>query len=316
MADRKRPKQGFWRARKPWRKQGFWRARPKPGSVQDVQERLFDAICEGNLKYVKFFLKHDTHVAKINVNDQIGRSPLYMAAKHGRFEIVKFLLQSGADIHAKSKAGQSVLHMAAYSGNIDIFKSLHQNGAEINVKDKKGWISLHSAAYHGHFEVVKYLVQNGAWLNLEDKRGKTPLEWAISKCRDDIVDFLKQAEATEKEINIPSSNDVMSLNDVMTTDYYSILGVKKDTLITEKLKCEMRQTYQKLIVFHSIPWSLFPPDKNKSEDITEKIQRIKTAFEVLSHPQKKRIYDKYGEEGLKRIYDEYGVEGLKRKNFD
>ena len=53
MADRKRPKQGFWRARKPWRKQGFWRARPKPGSVQDVQERLFDAICEGNLKNVK-----------------------------------------------------------------------------------------------------------------------------------------------------------------------------------------------------------------------------------------------------------------------
>ena len=137
MAYRKRPKQGFWRARKPWRKQGFWRARPKPGSVQDVQERLFDAICEGNLKNVKFFLKHDTHVAKINVNDQIGRSPLYMAAKHGRFEIVKFLLQSGADIHAKSKAGQSVLHMAAYSGNIDIVKSLHQNGAEINVKDKK-----------------------------------------------------------------------------------------------------------------------------------------------------------------------------------
>ena len=84
-----------------------------------------------------------------------------------------------------------------------------------------------------------------------------------------------------------------SMWDIMSADYYSILGVKKGTWFTERLKREMRRTYRKLALEYH-------PDKNESEDAMEKFKRIKTAFEVLSHPQKKRIYDLSGEEGLKR----------------
>ena len=126
----------------------------------------------------------------------------------------------------------------------------------------------------------------------KDKKNKTPLDFAISNCKDDVVKYLKNAGAKEKEANIPSSNDIMA------TDYYSILGVKKGTQLTEKLKREMRQIYQKLALEYH-------PDKNKSEDTTEKFKRIKTAFDVLSHPQKKQIYDTSGEGGLKRTNFNY-----------
>ena len=79
----------------------------------------------------------------------------------------------------------------------------------------------------------------------------------------------------------------------MAEDYYSILGVKKDTPLNEELKHEMRKAYQKLALEYH-------PDKNKSEDAMEKFKRIKTAFEVLSDLQKKQVYDQSGEEGLKR----------------
>ena len=159
----------------------------------EVQKRLFDAICEGNLKKVEFFLKHITHVANINALDKTGRSPLFIAAKHGRFEIVKFLLQCGADIHAKSNSGQSVLYIAAYSGSVEIVKLFHQEGVDINAKDNKGWSPLHCAAYHGHLAVVKYLIENRAWLNPKDQKNETPLDIAFNYCKDDIVNYLKTA---------------------------------------------------------------------------------------------------------------------------
>ena len=96
----------------------------------------------------------------------------------------------------------------------------------------------------------------------------------------------KQAkEKAEKEANNSSSNDVMA------QDYYSILGVKKGAPLTKELKDEMKKAYQKLALEYH-------PDKNASEGAMEKFKRIKTAFEVLGDPQKKRVYDQSGEEGL------------------
>ena len=110
----------------------------------------------------------------------------------------------------------------------------------------------------------------------------------------------KQAkEKAETEANNSSSNDVMA------QDYYSILGVKKGAPLTKELKDEMKKAYQKLALEYH-------PDKNKEIqelerqlsqvrlDMEEKFKRIKTAFEVLGNPQKKRVYDQSGEEGLKK----------------
>ena len=108
-------------------------------------------------------------------------------------------------------------------------------------------------------------------------------------------------EKAEKEANNSSSS-----NDVMTQDYYSILGIIIGAPITEELKCEMKKAYQRLAL-------QYHPDKNKEIqelerqlsqvrlDTEEKFKRIKTAFEVLGDPQKKRVYDQSGEEGLKRM---------------
>ena len=72
-------------------------------------------------------------------------------------------------------------------------------------------------------------------------------------------------------------------------DYYKVLGVDRKS--TEK---EMKKKYRKL----ALKWH---PDKNPNnqEEATEKFAEISEAYEVLSDPEKRRIYDQVGEEGLK-----------------
>lgn len=54
-----------------------------------------------------------------------------------------------------------VLHESANEGDLDVVKELIEEGADPHEYDKEGWLPLHFAASKGHFEVVKYLIDKG-----------------------------------------------------------------------------------------------------------------------------------------------------------
>ena len=70
-------------------------------------------------------------------------------------------------------------------------------------------------------------------------------------------------------------------------DYYKVLGVSNTSDHTE-----LKKAYRKL----ALKWH---PDKNKgSKEAEENFKKISEAYEVLSDPKKKEIYDTYGKQGL------------------
>jgi DnaJ-class molecular chaperone len=71
-------------------------------------------------------------------------------------------------------------------------------------------------------------------------------------------------------------------------DYYEILGVSKNATLDE-----IKAAYRKL----ALKWH---PDKNKSPEAVEKFKQINKAYEVLSDPKKREIYDQYGESAFKQ----------------
>jgi DnaJ-class molecular chaperone len=71
-------------------------------------------------------------------------------------------------------------------------------------------------------------------------------------------------------------------------DFYKLLGVSRDAK-TKEIKKAYRQ---KSLEYH--------PDKNKAEGAAEKFAEINRAYEVLSDEEKRKVYDRHGEEGLKQ----------------
>jgi ankyrin repeat protein len=80
---------------------------------------------------------------------------LLKAAREGYVEKVKDLLARGADPNA-IRLGTTPLHIAAGHGHFDIVKILVENGANVNVKDLMGFTPLHSAIMGDHFAIVKF----------------------------------------------------------------------------------------------------------------------------------------------------------------
>jgi DnaJ-class molecular chaperone len=73
----------------------------------------------------------------------------------------------------------------------------------------------------------------------------------------------------------------------MGKDYYKILGLSKGASDDD-----IKKAYRKLAL-------KYHPDKNKEKGAEEKFKEVAEAYEILSDPKKKEIFDKYGEDGLK-----------------
>ena len=105
-------------------------------------------------------------------------SPLHAAAEYGHTEIVKILLEHGANVNAvllEEVIHNTPLHKAAQYGHLEIMKLLLENGADINA-NIEGYTPLFFAAMHGtSMEVIEYLLKCGANPNLTDDSGNTLL---------------------------------------------------------------------------------------------------------------------------------------------
>ena len=69
-------------------------------------------------------------------------------------------------------------------------------------------------------------------------------------------------------------------------DYYEVLGIERSANDEDIKKAFRRLAFQ------------FHPDRNKDEGATEKFKELNEAYEVLSTPDKREKYDRFGHAGL------------------
>ncbi len=117
---------------------------------------------------------------------------LTTAALKGQTDVVKDILDKGADVNERSGCAWgwdpnvTALSCAAYGGHIETVKVLVERGADVNARSSDGWTPLMSAAYVGHAGIAKLLIERGADVDVAMARLE---KWSLGK---DSFKFLER----------------------------------------------------------------------------------------------------------------------------
>jgi uncharacterized protein len=157
---------------------------------------VFEASALGNFETVRRLVDEDR--ALVNAFAADGFYPLGLAAYFGHAAIVEFLLKNGADVKLAARNAQKVtaLHAGASRGGAEIVKMLLEAGADPNAKQERGFVALHSAAANGNVAVAELLLKHGARADAKADDGKTPADVAFEGGHKDLAEMLKKAATT------------------------------------------------------------------------------------------------------------------------
>ncbi|KAI8463004.1 MAG: hypothetical protein J3K34DRAFT_159942, partial [Monoraphidium minutum] len=111
------------------------------------------------------------------------RTALHLAAAEGDANMLRLLLQHGADVAAMDAAGEVPLIVAARQGHLAVVRELLAGPGRrglLRSMSKDGSTALHAAAAAGQGEVVSLLLEVGAPMDVRDRAGRTPLDLAPS----------------------------------------------------------------------------------------------------------------------------------------
>ena len=192
---------------------------------ENGQTALHNAAENGHFEIVKFLVNQGANVnAKTTEREQ---TPLYFAvwskavgSRENALKIAKLLIETGADIRAKTNWGASIFQMAVKTkknnqiakllisknvfthpkdpdmvlacnqavqyGNMEMVKFFMDKGVDVNEHHHKlgngaYWFPpLSLAAERGHYEMCKLLIENGADVMELSQNGATALFWAIA----------------------------------------------------------------------------------------------------------------------------------------
>lgn len=119
--------------------------------------------------------------ANVNLQGTEGGSPMHCAANHENIEIIDLLIKKGAQIDMKNLWGNTPLSLASQRGCNKTVQFLISKGADILAKSNEGWTPLHYAYKCGHKEVQNLLIQAGASDTIKDLFGKIPSDYRFER---------------------------------------------------------------------------------------------------------------------------------------
>ena len=147
-------------------------------SCLNVDLDLHEAARQGKLERVRWLVERG---ADKDESDFYGTPPLYWASENGHYEVVRYLVGKGASLNRTTNGGATPLSSAASNGHVDVVRYLLEQGADREKVGDEGRTPLHSAAEFNYLETAMLLMSYGADLNARTNDGQLPIDLAYTE---------------------------------------------------------------------------------------------------------------------------------------
>ncbi|XP_065336263.1 ankyrin-3-like [Cloeon dipterum] len=207
---------------------------------------------------------------RVNICDNLGRTPMHLAAQSENFDLVKLLLENGADltltdmerknaihyainnegilrfINEKNgsllkqslKDGSTSLHLALESYNVEddgiIRWILEQGDIDLNAKNDFGDTPLLLACKKMFWRVAELLLTSNVEVNVSNKKGKTAMHYAAKKGN---VFLVKLMHGKGADFTLTDNKGLNTLHSATGNfEVFLFLHEKNNTLLIQRLK--------------------------------------------------------------------------------
>jgi len=206
----------------------------RPSQNDDFERRVqfFIAIRTGDLATVEKLIAEETGLLTATTEREVAPemfwpreiTPIFWAAQMGEVELMRCLINCGADVNAQTDRKETPLHCAVMMGDHLIVDLLLAHGADPNLPAQHHQTALHRAVMRGDVQLVEALIANGADIEMKDAEKRTAADWAVLKTFPEVLDLLVKSGARKPQIEI----EVVPIQTTGTTrkppSIYALLG--------------------------------------------------------------------------------------------
>eukprot|EP00794_Sanderia_malayensis_P015964 gene15964-17570_t len=152
--------------------------------------------------------------------------------------VVPTMEEGGDIINERNELGKSPLEIAAMLGRTEMLQELKTHGADVNLENSSGYCALHLAAMWGWIDCVTFLVDNGADLQRKTKFGERPRECAMRFDKQDCAKYLDQSEARQDLKKL-----VQSFKEIVSDPEKHMGKLSKDDRVTGNKACDEKANW-------------------------------------------------------------------------
>lgn len=159
-------------------------------TVMENSTAFFNHVRQGNLEAVRNNL--ESHPELLSARDERGGTPLILAAYYDHRDLVRHLIEKGAEVDDKDGSGNTALMGACFKGYEEMAKILMESGADVNARNGMGGTCLIFAVTFNREGIAKQLIAHGADTDAVDAQGHSALYYARTQGLDHLVPILEQ----------------------------------------------------------------------------------------------------------------------------
>ncbi|KAM8982809.1 NF-kappa-B inhibitor beta [Ara ararauna] len=166
--------------------------------TEDGDTALHLAVIHEHEAFLDAILQHAAGTRYLDVQNDLGQTPLHLAVIVGLERFVRKLRGAGAALWPQERGGHTALHLASREGRCACARLLlgGAGSADIDCVNYDGYTALHIAVLRKDLEMVELLLSAGADLNkAEPSCGRSPLHLAVEAQSPEVAEALLRAGA-------------------------------------------------------------------------------------------------------------------------